>query len=302
MYKKILVPLDGSELAEVALPYAEELAGRLDAEVILVHVHESDDDKYVRMHELYIQKMVETVTGGIKKDAGEGAAEVKVSSALLFGNVAEQIVDYADKENAGLIIIATHGRSGVRRWVLGSVAAKVLRATSRPVALIKADGTGAVEYKKGAMNKILLPLDGSKESEAAIPYIEKLASKLKAEVTLLHVMAATYFVYSIPGETVQMPFSPEDMERFRAKADNYLETVIDAFKNKGVSAKAEVAVGSAAEEIIRLADEMPASIIAMSTHGRSGISRWAFGSTADKVLHAANTPVLLVRVPDTNTK
>jgi nucleotide-binding universal stress UspA family protein len=97
-----------------------------------------------------------------------------------------------------------------------------------------------------------------------------------------------------------MPFPPEDIERFKEKAAHYLETVIAAFKKRGIEAKAEVAVGSAAEEIIRMADDTKADIVAMSTHGRSGISRWAFGSTADKVLHAAKTPVLLVRSADTS--
>jgi nucleotide-binding universal stress UspA family protein len=115
-------------------------------------------------------------------------------------------------------------------------------------------------------------------------------------------MSPTYFVYSIPGETVQMPFTPEDMDRFKEKAEHYLETVIAALKSRGINAKAEVSVGAAADEIIRFADEIQADIVAMSTHGRSGISRWAFGSTADKVLHAGNTPVLLVRTPDGSTQ
>ncbi len=296
MYQRILVPLDGSELAEAALPYAEELAGRLGSEVVLIYVCESADEKHHRMHELYIQKMVEATKRGARRHLEKGQEkEAKVSSTLLVGNPAEQIVDYAEKEDVGLIIMVTHGRSGIRRWVLGSVAAKVARATTRPVALIRANGTSLKARKKVTISRVLLPLDGSKESEAAIPHVEELASKLKAEVVLLHVMAPTYFVYSIPGETVEMSFKPEDIERFREKAEHYLETVVSAFQKRGVNARVEVTLGAAAEEIIRLADEISADVVAMSTHGRSGIGRWAFGSIADKVLHAANTPVLLVR-------
>jgi nucleotide-binding universal stress UspA family protein len=299
MYQRILIPLDGSELAEAALPYAEELAGRLGSEVVLIYVCESADEKHHRMHELYIQKMVEATKRGARRHLEKGQGkEAKVSSALLVGNPAEQIVDYAEKEDVGLIIMVTHGRSGIRRWVLGSVAAKVARATTRPVALIRANGTSLKGRKKVTIGRVLLPLDGSKESEAAIPHVEELASKLKAEVVLLHVMAPTYFVYSIPGETVAMSFTPEDIERFREKAEHYLETVVSAFQRRGVNARVEVTLGAAAEEIIRFADEISADVVAMSTHGRSGIGRWAFGSIADKVLHAANTPVLLVRAPE----
>jgi nucleotide-binding universal stress UspA family protein len=294
MYKKILVPLDSSELAEIALPYAEGLAARLGSELTLIHICDSEKAEDYPEHEAYIQKIAETVRQRLEVEG------IKVEPAHLVGHAAEQIVDYADREDTGLIVMATHGHSGIRRWVLGDVASKVVRATNRPVALIRAEGARIDVRETGVMRKALVPLDGSKESEAIIPHVEELASMLKAEVVLLHVMAPTYFVYSIPGETVQMPFTPEDMERFKAKADHYLETVIAALKNKGINARAEVAIGAAADEIIRLADEIQADIVAMSTHGRSGISRWAFGSTADKVLHAGNKPVLLVRTTDTS--
>ena len=296
MHKKILAPLDGSELAEVALPYAEGLAAGLGSEITLIHVCSSEKSEDYHTHEAYIQKMTETIKQRVEAEG------IKVMSAHLVGHTAEQIVDYADREDIGLIVMATHGRSGIRRWVLGDVASKVVRATNRPVALIRAEGARPDVRETGVVRKALVPLDGSKESEAIIPHIEELASRLEAEVVLLHVMAPTYFVYSIPGESIQMPFTPEDMERFKAKAEHYLETVIAALKNRGINARAEVAVGAAADEIIRFADEIQADIVAMSTHGRSGISRWAFGSTADKVLHAGNIPVLLVRAPVASTE
>ena len=186
MYQRILVPLDGSELAEVALPYAEELAERLGGEMTLLHVCDSAEDPNRHTHEVYIEKMAESM----------GERGLKAKPALLFGHVAEQRVDYADTEAIGLIIMATHGRSGIRRWVLGDVAAKVVRASSRPVALIRAEA-GPPKPRDGILSKILVPLDGSKESEVVIPRVEPLASQLNSEIVLLHVIAPTYFVYSI---------------------------------------------------------------------------------------------------------
>jgi nucleotide-binding universal stress UspA family protein len=303
MYEKILVPLDGSELAEVALPYAEELAGKLGSEVILLHVCESAEAQYHHMHQLYIQKMVAATKRGAKKYLEKPDAEaIKVRSAILDGHPAEQIVDFAEEQGIDLIVIATHGWSGIRRWVMGSVADKVVRATKRPVALIRAKGVHHHVFEEGTMNKTLLPLDGSKESEAVIPYVEELASKLKGEVVLLHVVPPASPVYAIPGETAQLPYTQAEVELLKVDAESYLEKVANALKDKHIKVRSEVRVGNTAHEIVKLADEVHADLVAMSTHGWSGITRWALGSTADKVLNGGNTPLLLVSSPGVGTK
>lgn len=304
MYEKILVPMDGSELAEVALPYAEELAGRLGSEVILLHVCEQTQAQYHHMHQLYIQDMVTATKQGAKKYLEKpGAQAITVSSAVLDGHPAEKIVDYAEEQGIDLIVIATHGWSGVRRWVLGSVADKVVRATKRPVALIRARGTHFHNVPDvGTMNKILVPLDGSKESEAVLPYVEELASRLKGELTLLHVVPPASPVYAIPGETAQIPYTQAEVELLKTDAGSYLEKMTKALKEKHIKAKFVVKVGNTGQEIIKLADEVHADLVAMSTHGWSGVTRWALGSTADKVLNGGNTPLLLVRSPGVSAK
>ena len=296
MYKKILVPLDGSDLAELALPYAEELAGSLSCEITLIHVSESADEKYENMHQLYIEKIVEATKQGAERcRKNKRAKKIKVSSVHLMGHIAEQIVDYADKESIDLIVMTTHGRSGIRRWLLGNVAAKVVRATDRPIALIRAKDTLPEECAERKINKVLVPLDGSKASEVVVPHVSELASNLKAEVVLFQVVSPSYFVYAIPGEAVLQPHSPEDLQNMIENSKLYLDRVGTEFRDKGIETTSEVGIGGPAEEIIRVADEMQVDMVAMSTHGHSSISLWAFGSNADKVLHSGNTPVLLVR-------
>ena len=299
MYERILVPLDGSQLAEVALPYAEELAGRLGSEVTLLSVSESDETESYHEALTYILEMVEPTKQGVERNLAKLVAkEVKVDSRTLVGHPAEEIVDYADKADIGLIVMATHGQSGIRRWALGSVADKVVRATKRPVALIRAKGARPDVREKGILNKALIPLDGSKESEAAIPYIEELASKLKAEVVLLQVLTPDYAA-AISVEQL------EQLKSLRTSAKDYIEKVAAQLKQKGIVAKAEyreVVPGAEAEEIIRLADETQADVVAMSTHGRSGVGRWVFGSITDRVLHEGNIPLLLVRTPGARTE
>ena len=298
MYEKILVPLDGSELAEVALPYAEELAGRLGSEVTLIYVSDSADDQYQ-----YMQKMVEATKYGAERylEKAEGKS-IKVEPVILVGHPAEQIVDYADKEDIGLIVMATHGRSGIRRWALGSVADKVVRATKRPVVLIRARGTRPDLREKGILNKVLVPLDGSKESEAVIPYIEELASKLKAEVVLLQVVAGAYHVYASAEGVAQIRYTEKEMEPLKTSAKDYLKKVASGLKEKGITTRSEVRVGAAAGEIVKLADEIYADVVAMSTHGRSGVGRWVFGGVTDRLLRGGNTPVMLVRASGASTE
>ncbi len=149
--------------------------------------------------------------------------------------------------------------------------------------------------------KILVPLDGSKIGEAALPEIEKLIAKLlpegKVEVTFIQVMPSLSH-YVVAGEaSARIPYTEQEMEQMKQKAGEYLKKAGDALRKKGVTVKVKVSIGRAADEIIKAADEIDADIIAMSSHGRSGLSRWAFGSVTDRVLRGGSKPVLVVKAP-----
>lgn len=302
MYEKILVPLDGSQLAEVALPYAEELAGKLGSEITLLHVNVFPAYPDPHMSQLYLERVVETTKKGAQKWAKKPAGRATVvKSVMLTGNPAEQIVEYADKEGIGLIVIATHGQSGIKRWAMGSVADRVVRAATKPVALIRAKGARADVRETGVLNKALVPLDGSKEGEAVIPYIEELASRLNVKVILLQVLATGYQTPNVQGYYDYVVFSERQMESSKTYIRDYLNKVGAPLKQKGITVDIEVRTTidiksvNAAEEIINFADKTQVDMVAMSTHGRSGVGRWVLGSVADRVLHEGNTPLLLVR-------
>lgn len=286
MYEKILVPLDGSELSELALPYSEDLSEKLGSEIILLHVCEPPGSRCFHIHHLYMERMSE-----ITKEHLEG--KTKVEPIVLSGNVAEEIIDYAEENNISLITMATHGRSGMKRWMLGSIADKVARETTKPVLLIRAKGVHPAVREKEILNNLVIPLDGSKESEAILPYIEELAPRLKAEVTLLQVIVPTH--YTIEPPPTQVMYSKEEIEQLKAKTRDYLEKAGSGLEGKGVHVRFEVAVGKEAEEIIKFADRTNADLVAMSTHGVSGFSQLFLGSVADRVLHIGNTPLLLVK-------
>ena len=175
-----------------------------------------------------------------------------------------------------MIVMASHGRSGISRWAVGSVADKVVRYTARqPVMLIRAKETRSDVREKRILKKVLVPLDGSIGGEAVIPYISEIVSKLEMELTLLQVIPQTNHTY--------------------ADAEAYLQSECSKLKDEGITAGYKVSVGSIADEIIDLADELAFDLVAMSTHGRTGVSLWTLGSVAQKVLLGGNTPLLLVR-------
>jgi nucleotide-binding universal stress UspA family protein len=300
MFERILVPLDGSELAEVALPYAEELAGRLGSRITLLYVSEPPDDQY-HMHLSYMQRMAENVGKGAKRKIRNTAEKgIRVDSEILTGYPAEQIVKYADEEKMNLIVISTHGRTGIGRWAIGSVAYKVVKAASQPVLLIRARGTRSDMREKDILDRVLVPLDGSRKSEAVIPYVEELASKLKMEVTFLHAMPPDY------GFTSEEQF--RRLRTLRASSKDYVEKMAVRFKGKGIATKAVFKEAwlestAVAGEIIKLANEIEADIVAMSVQGHSALMALTpgeegvqiLGSVAEKMVHSGNIPLLLVR-------
>jgi nucleotide-binding universal stress UspA family protein len=292
MYEKILVPLDGSKLAETSLPYAEEIARKTGSQITLMSVllfgNESDEDQYHHLHRFYIQEMTKTM----KEKA------IKVKSVIVTGDPAEQIVDYADKKNIDLIIMGTRGRSALKRWVLGSVADKVVSATSCPVALISSKNTEASVRGKKILRKALVILDGTAESEMVIPYVEELASRLGMEVTLFQLVEQAYEYYEGAQDFSHVPVSEKEISSIKAKARRHLGKLADQLEGKGITVAVKVMMGDSAETIIKIASKIDADILVMATRGHPSISRWIFGSVRDEIVNIGDTLVLLVRVPE----
>ncbi len=297
MFKKILVPLDGSELSELALPYAEELAAPLNSEVELVYVCESAESQYRHMHQLYLEKIAQTARNHIRAyHTGEAAPAASVKAVIVDGDPAAGIIDYAEKNDISLVVMVSHGRSGIMPWSMGSVAGRVMRGISKPVLFIRGSALSLKAGKREMFDKIIVPLDGSEAGQAALPYVKELTEKLKSEVTLLQVVAPGQHLHTVGGLDYVL-FPEEEVEHLRAVAKQNLEEAGKKLADTKAIVKYEVKTGNAAEGIIKFADETDARLIAISTYGRTGIGRWISGSVADKVWQSGHTPVLLVGVP-----
>jgi len=294
MFEQILVPLDGSKLAELALPFAEDLVEAFDADMTLLLVCDTPKCEQCYEHQVYMENIAGLVAGQVRVKH----PEVSVKPVVLEGHAAAEIVAYSDEYDISLIAMATHGRSGIIAWALGSVAHKILHAVDIPILLVRA-GAHIQDVSRGQLFKhILVPLDGSEAGEAALPYVAEMADRLSSEVTLCQIVASGRHVHTIGGLDY-VRFNGHEMDKAREKSAEYLDVVAARMGTAKATVSFEMRVGNPAEEIIKLADEIGSCLVAMSTHGHSGIERWAFGSVTDKVIHAGKTPVLVVKAHHT---
>lgn len=293
MFEKILVPLDGSSTAEMVLPYAEMIGIKFESEIILASVSEFHAGEVDHLYRSYQERIVEQVKLQLKNWEAKGRMDVK--GVVLFGRPADEILRYAKENHVNLIIIASRGRSSRGPWLLGNIAAKILRASEAPVLLIRKPIDPTWIEGKRWIKKILLPLDGSKLGEMAIPYAEALAQKLGGELILFQ-------VYTLPTEEspyrlpeITLTTLKEVEEHIKGYIHSYLHQWEMSLQKKGLSTSIVVKSGSPANQILEYAEENGVDLIAMSTHGRSGLGRWVFGSVTDKVLHSGDLPILTVR-------
>jgi nucleotide-binding universal stress UspA family protein len=286
MLQKILVPLDGSKEAENVLPYLRDLAPRLGSHVHILGIGIGRKTRRVnRLLEDYINRVA----------AGLHSNKIKAEPVILYGTAADKILDYTTEEECDLIIMATHGRSGITRWWMGSVAEKVISEAPIPVLLVRSRRhRKSTTAQRSHFHKILAPLDGSDIGQAALSYVEILAIETGASVSLLQVI-------SPPGSIEASVFGGPDWRRFikamHDAGENYLGGIAERLRGKGIKTTYEVLTGEPADRIVEYAEEKRVSLIAMSTHGRTGLARWVLGSVADKVLHEASMPMWLVRSP-----
>jgi nucleotide-binding universal stress UspA family protein len=287
MYSTILLPLDGSQLAEQALPHAEWLAQRLAARVVLTRVlpivtptGEVDDLAVATSGRAYIDQIAARLS-----EHGLDCASV-----LPTGLPAAEILDQARASSADLIAMATHGRSGPSRWLYGSVADAVLRDSPIPVLLVPPHVVPPAPIDQAL--RFVVPLDGSALGETALTPATELARRLGAELVLVQIVLWPPLLYGDSSELMYI-----DPEQMLGAARDYLAEIATRLQptlEKTIRVRAELGRPTPAA-IAGIADEEHASLIAMSTHGRSGLARLVLGSVASGTLQRANVPLLLTR-------
>jgi nucleotide-binding universal stress UspA family protein len=286
MFERILVPLDGSENAEIVFPYCADLAAKFASTITLVTVSEATTVDIDHLYRTYLEHARGKMRQQLEPSMAPGT--VTLESEVLFGDPAREILRTAEEKDARLILLASHGTSAEGPWLLGHIAAKVLRATKRPVMLIRERLPEVVLQQRKLLRRILVPLDGSEIGEAALCYAVALAEKTSAEIALLEIFEQGRG-FGASGARYRIP---ED-ESVRKSLLSYLDHVAGPIKNGGLKVSTTVLFGKAAENIVDYADKNEIDLIALSTHGRSGLGRWVFGNVTDKILHTGDVAVLV---------
>jgi nucleotide-binding universal stress UspA family protein len=294
MFEKILVPLDGSELAETAIPYARDLSGQIGAEIYLLHVCPSEHQYYSHMHQIYLNSVAEGLRNTIK-NSFPALQEPRISFEVISGEPVKIISDYVKQKDISLIVATMCGASGFRLLTVGNVADKILRSVGIPTLLIRVSET-KVPMDQGLIRKILLTVDISEASKIAVPYAIQLAKKLDASITLFS-MAQTIYSQNLDGVGPGVGANWDAIDKATEQyLEQHLKSIEDEIRAAGVQVTHMSYLGiDAGYEILEMEKRVRADLIVMATRGRSPISRWVFGSVAEKVLREGNRPLLLVK-------
>jgi nucleotide-binding universal stress UspA family protein len=290
MFKRIMVPLDGSSNSEIIIPYVMALAGHTPCELVLVTVAHPRISQVDQLHHAYLDRLTELLQHQLSES---GHRESAIKNQMLQGKPAEEIVKYAEETQADLVAISSQGFSGQRTPLLGNIATRILWNTKKPVLLVRIPAEDS-EIKQGKLfSKILLPLDNSKAGEVALEPAVSLARIFNSELILFQAITPIEF---IPGYEAIVPLTMPWSDDIKRGAVAYLESVKERLTSgDGLKVKTEVGWGSPAESILNFAEENGVELIALSAHGQSNVSRWVFGSVTEKIMHAGNEALLIVR-------
>lgn len=325
MLKRVLVPLDGSARAEQALPVAARLAQAVGGTVVLLRVVTVPNDfvAYFTLEPIATQSVVNATLEEAKiylknLTSSDGLQSVHTETEVLLGEAAATILSVVDSHHIDLIVLCSHGYTGMMRWTMGSVAEKVSQLAPVPVLVLREDGPVPVLPlpQEGSPLRVIIPLDGSVRAQAAIiPAAQLVAALASPAQGALHLIR----VVVMPEEA---HLGQRERETIVQQAEQYLHALADQMRDGlldspiadlklsitwSVTSDTDIAAG-----IIRVAEQGEdtegagaigsSQVIAMATHGYSGLQRWLMGNITLRVLHATRLPLLIVRPPDMTDK
>jgi nucleotide-binding universal stress UspA family protein len=297
MYDRILIPTDGSEPAVRAGEHARYLARLFGATVHVVSVVDVEgaagpfdaggvDQAFVDRLETSAERSIEAIEATV-----EGS--VAVQTAILDGEPADAILEYAAAEDIDVVAMGTHGRTGLRRYIAGSVTERVLRLSEVPVLTVRA----IEESRVGAYDEILVPTDGSEQAEAAVDHALEIAGATGARIH------AVYVVH-VGAITVGPDYTPPEelIDRLEADGRAAAEAVAARAETRDVEAVTAVERGFPADDLLAYAADEGIDLVTMGTHGRRGLDRYLLGSTTEQIVRHADVPVLAVPTRDTTAE
>ena len=296
MFDHILVPLDGSPLAECVLPHAVAIARACGSRLTLMraleqpHVVEHSqtrDPLGWHINEIEAQAYLDGLTARLRQ------AGLPVENTLQEGSAAERITEFVRDQDVDLVILGSHGQSGLSDWNVCSVAYKAVLRAHVPVMIVRAYQHAASDLISLRYRRILVGLDGSQRAECALPVATTLARFHESHLLLAHVVCRPEVPHRVPLARVEIKLVNQLLERGRLRAAKYLERL-----QSQLSADVQTRLlfsDSAAEELHELVVQENADLVLLSAHGYGGGTKWPFGSVALNFIAYGTTPLLVVQ-------
>jgi len=304
--KSFLVPLDGSHLAEAVLPATASLASRSQARVTLLHIVERKAPATIHgephlTNSVEAMRYLETVAAGLRESGVEVECHVHDDREY---SVAQSIFDHAQELNCDLVIMCTHGNSGLRGFLFGSIAQKTLQRGAQSILLVfPHEDRSAPRFD---LQRILVPLDGVVTHEPALRPAIELAHTFNAAIHLVLVIPTLTTLSG--GQAVSGMLLPTTMRAVldlaQQGATDYLDRILAQCRSEGINATAEVLRGDAAPKVLELADRLNTDLVVMASHGRAGLDALLAGSVAPRIAGHMGRPLLLIRAdtPDEHVR
>ncbi len=302
MFNPILVPLDGSQLAECVLPHVVAIARSFDAEIILIRMLEKNQaSASAQLFDLLNWQINKTKAASYleKTKVRFQESSIRARMIVLEGLVAEGITEYAQNQGMKLIVLSSHGSSGLTQWGISSITHKIILSAPTSVLIVRAHQPDIHAGELSAIplyQRILVPLDGSQRAENVLPIVTQIAHFHKSQVHLVHVVKT-------PEMARQMPPAPEDIDlsnrvvaRNREEAGHYLEQVKSRSDLEGVAIQTHLITSNhAAVALHQLGEQEHFDLVTLNAHGYSGNHQWPYGSIVNNFILYSKVPLLIVQ-------
>lgn len=286
MIETVLVPTDGSDHAGIAVDHGVELGARFDATVHVLHIVDVSSMETVPQSDESRAKGEELVNSIATEATRRG---VTIETAVRTGTPSERILEYTSEEDIDLVTMGTYGRTGVRRYLLGSVAEKVVRLSDVPVLTVRRSRDRSSHFP---YDNVVVPTDGSQGVQEAIGWAITIAKACGGTIHALSVIEPIPFGIDVDiGPGIQR-------DRMQESAENAVARVVEDARDEDLDTTAAVTRGRPHEEIVSYIDEHHIDLVVMGTRGRSGIDRYLLGSVAEKTVRTSPVSVMTVRQPD----
>ena len=302
MFDSILVPLDGSQLAECVLPHAAAFACSFDAEITLLRILEKNQTGVTaQLFDLLNWQIQKTKANLYLEEIKERFKEsnIRVRAVILEGLVAEGINEYAQNQGMKLIILSSHGRHGLTQWGISSITQKIILSAPTSVLIVRAhqqdiptDGLSTIPLYQ----RILVPLDGSRRAEHVLPIITQLVQNYKPKIHLVHVVQTPEMARQMPPAREDIDLSNRVVARNREEAGHYLEQVKSRSYLQNIAVQIHLITGDhTVAALYQVVEQEHIDMVTLSAHGYSGKHQWPYGSVVNNFILHGKVSFLIVQ-------